>query len=130
MGAFSVQFSAKVQTAENETKYLWQYPHQRPGQHGDVDGVDPSAAQALRAGQKKDGNIKLGRDATRKLAATLTDGGRISAYEKPVMNAAILAAKGQDVYVTDATGHWRSLTFTKAGAKALFDGVRGVKNPR
>jgi hypothetical protein len=41
--------------------------------------------------------------------------------------AVIAAAKGQDVKVTDATGHWRTLVVTPAGAKAFFEGVKGAQ---
>lgn len=130
MGAWSVQFSSNI------NGNVRKYPHDLKGQAAatsttmqTVTGVDRGAVQALRSGQNGS-EIVMTKDVAKKLATELKDGQRISAFEKPVYYAAIAAAKGEDVKVTDATGHWRKFTATDAGAKAFFDGVRGVRIQR
>ena len=122
MGSFSTQFSTKI---DGRTR---KYPHNLNGQNGTVSGVDPGAISAIRAGQKDSkSDIVMTQKVGARLAREIADGGRVSAYEKPAYYAAVAAAKGKDVMVTDNTGHWRKFTATDAGAKAFFDGVRGVK---
>jgi hypothetical protein len=121
MGAFSTQFSTKI---DGRTR---KYPHNLNGQQGSVSGVDPGAVNQIRNGQKNGKDIVMTQRVGARLARELADGGRISAYEKPAFYAAVAAAKGQDVMVTDNTGHWRQFTATTAGAKSFFNGVRGTK---
>ena len=121
MGQFSVQFSTQVNGK------VRQYPHNLKGQQHAVKGADRGAVEALRAGQVDGKDIKMTQKVAKNVAAQLSDGNRISAYEKPVYFAAIQAAKGNEVFVTDATGHWRKLETTSAGAAALFAGVKGIR---
>jgi hypothetical protein len=124
MGSFSAQFSTKI---DGRTR---KYPHNLNGQQGTVSGVDTGVIAAIRSGQVGGKDIVMTKKVGSALAREIADGGRVSAYEKPGYYAAIAASKGQDVMVTDATGHWRKFTATDAGAKAFFDGVRGVKIQR
>jgi hypothetical protein len=132
MGAFSVHFSTNI------NGNVRKYPHKLKGQSPDgvdtkrtVTGVDRGAVTALRSGQHGSaGPIVMTKQVATALASELKDGARISAYEKPAYFAAVAAANGDDVRVTDGTGHWRKFTATSAGAKAFFDGVRGVRVQR
>lgn len=130
MGAWSVHFSSNI------NGNVRKYPHNLKGQAAatsttkqTVTGADRGAVETLRAG-KQGSEIVMTKQVGKELAASLADGSRVSAFEKPVYYAAIAAAKGEDVKVTDATGHWRKFTATDAGAKAFFDGVRGVRIQR
>ena len=125
MGTFSVQFSSKIMGKNGlETR---RFPHDLKGQNGTVAGADPGAVRAMRNGQVDGKDMVMTKAVGKAIAREIADGARVSAYEKPVYFAAIAAAKGKDVFVTDATGHWRKLTATEAGAHAFFMGVKGVK---
>ena len=122
MGSFSVQFSTNIDGN------IRRYPHDLRGQEHGVSGVDPDAVYELRKGLTRDkSQIRVTAKIAKAVAADIADGGRVSAYEKPLHFAMLAAAKGQDVKVTDATGHWRPLVMSNAAAKAFFDGVKGVE---
>src|SRR3954469_12593766 len=104
MGSFSVQFSTKIASKNGTATRL--YPQNLKGQEHAVKGSDPSAVWAMRAGQVDGKDIVMTQKVGKSIAREVTDGGRVSAYEKPVFFAALAAAKGQDVMVTDGTGHW------------------------
>ena len=126
MGAFSERFSLRFKDPSTGRLRTEQYPQSRTGQTGKtVKGADPSAVDTLR-GKPGTSAIKLTAKGAKALAATLTDGGRITAYEKPVYNAVIRAAKGELVQITDATGHWRDLDVGKQAAKAFELSVKGT----
>ncbi|MCC6808210.1 MAG: hypothetical protein IT381_12365 [Deltaproteobacteria bacterium] len=127
MGAFSNQFSVRVQNSAGAWR-TYTHPHQLQGQAGTISGTDPSAVAALRKGQDASTkDIWLTQPVARKLAAELVDGSRIAAYEKMPYLAALWAAEGRNVEVTDDTGHWRPLIATAAGAAALFAKTDGVR---
>jgi hypothetical protein len=124
MGAFSLQFSTRITNPKTGVTKTEQYPNGRKGQAGSIKGVDPTAAGILRGSKAADVNLSVKQ--AKDLAASLVDGGRISAYEKPVYNAVIAAATGKKVQITDDTGHWRNLTVGRPAAIAFEEGVKGT----
>ena len=126
MGAFSVQFSMRFTDPATKRVRTEQYPVNRKGQEHNVRGIDPEAAYLLRKGQLKTGDVKLSAPKAKALAKALVDGGRVAAYEKPVYNAVIRAARGQKVEITDDTGHWRKLSLSKTAADTFKAGVKGT----
>jgi len=125
MGAFSLQFSTRITNPKTGRSTTEQYPLNRKGQNGSREfGVDPEAASILRGAKNADVNLTVKN--AKALAKSLADGGRVSAYEKPVYNAVIAAAQHKKVEFTDASGHWRNLTVGRPAAIAFEEGVKGT----
>jgi hypothetical protein len=124
MGAFSLQFSTRITNPKTGATKTEQYPNGRKGQAATIKGVDPTAADILRG--KGKGDVRMSVTQAKNLAKSITDGGRVSAYEKPVYNAVIAAATGKKVQFTDDTGHWRNLTVGRPAAIAFEEGVKGT----
>ncbi len=132
----TVKFGYRVQRSDGSFSTK-KYPHELKGtpkynlatrQTSDaVHGVDREAVQALRDGRRADKTIGLTARNAGRVAQELVDGPGITASEIPVLKAARYAAEGRVVQVTDATGHWRTLTATRTGAERFLELVRGVK---
>ena len=95
--------------------------------HGGAPGADRAAVTVLRAGQRRDASIGLTARNAEALAQSVTDSGRITAAERPVLRVAKFAAAGRIVQVTDKDDVWCDLTATPAGAARFLRALKGKR---